>query len=372
MKHFKNIFLLYFLALNVNLNAQLWPGDVNNNGEVNSFDLLYLGYAYGALGPTRPNASTNWIAQTAAPSWGNQFPTNLIDISYADCDGNGIVEDQDILVINQNYQLTHTVVPDPILVGLPGLDPTVEVKRSTTDTLTPGALEIFEIHLGPSHISNFYGVSFTISYDTAYVDSVVKVLPATGWITNNGQDKVIQVDQEYILPNSANGKDGRIDVAYSRTNGLPVFGTGIVGLFAIIMEDNVNGKLPTDIDFEIEVIDVRMTDPFLNFIPTVPSISNFLIVSDTTTLNNTQNLLLDDKSIQIYPNPASDFCSISSPVLPFNQVEVIDMKGRTIQTHVVENSFDVQIDVNHLPKGIYIIKLFTNKGILLKKLILTG
>jgi|GEM_PF-1384342 len=350
------------------LNAQLWPGDINNNGEVNGVDLLHLGYAYGALGPVRPNASTNWLAQAAAPNWGMSFPNNQIDISFADCSGDGVIDDLDILVIEQNFHLTHTVVPDPIILGLPGIDPSIEVRRTSTDTLTPGALEVFEIHFGPTHISNFYGVSFTISYDTAYVDSVVKVLPATGWITNFGQDKVIQVSNSYITPNPANGKNGRIDISYSRTNGQTIFGTGIAGLFAIIMEDNVNGKMPGTIDIEFEVLDIRMTDAALNLWPTVPSLSVFPL-ADSLVLTTT-HFPVDEKetAVLIYPNPALDHCTVLLENATISQLEIIDLNGSVISRKEIANSTSVEFELNNLSNAIYILKITTSKGIVFRKL----
>lgn len=375
MKHYLQFFTLT-TALVINClttNAQLWPGDVNNNGEVTSFDLLYLGFAYGAQGAVRPNASTNWLAQTAAPSWGASFPSNSNDISFADCNGDGVVDDLDILVIEQNYHLTHTVVPDQLIPGTPGLDPSVEVKRTTSDTLMAGATELFEIHLGPGHISDFYGISFTIAYDTANVDSFLQVLPATGWITNNGQDKVIQVAKNYIRPNSVNGKDGRIDISYSRTNGQSVMGSGIVGLFAIVMEDNVNGKKSSAIDIEMEVIDIRMADPLLNLSPTVPSISNFVLVQDSSILLNTElQIISEEKDFLIYPNPASASCTVSNEELTFNRLEVISMNGVVLQVYQFRETHVYSVELNHLPKGIYILKLKTEKGIILKKLVLSG
>lgn len=367
MNYIKKTFFIFtvFSLFTGTLIAQVWPGDVNNNGEVNSIDLLYLGYAYGTQGAQRPNPSTNWLAQAAAPAWGANFPTNLLDVSYADCDGDGNIDNLDVDVIEQNYHLTHNnVSPYVLLNGTPGIDPAVEVKRTTTDTLVPGNQEYFELHLGPNHVNNFYGISFTVSFDTTYVDSVVNVFPAIGWITNNGQDNVIQVSNTYLEPNAANGKNGRIDVAYSRTNGQKVFGTGIIGIFSIVMEEHVIGRysgLP--VDFEFEVLNVRMVDPMLDLIPTVPSISEFYIL----TTDNSSPIILQESNLTVYPNPASDIATIYSENLEINQLDIIDISGRRVRTLQLTNENLIEMQVNDLPEGIYILKFITKEGILLRK-----
>jgi len=371
MNNIKNIVFIFtvFSLFTGTLIAQVWPGDINNNGEVNSIDLLYLGYAYGTQGAQRPNPSTNWLAQTAAPAWGTTFPTNQLDVSYADCDGDGIIDIFDVDVIEQNYHLTHNnVVPYVLLTGTAGIDPAVEVKRTTTDTLVPGNQEYFELHLGPNHVNNFYGISFTISFDTTYVDSVVNVFPAIGWITNNGQDNVIQVSNAYLEPNAVNGKNGRIDVAYSRTNGQKIFGTGIIGIFSIVMEEHVSGRysgLP--VDFEFEILNIRMVDPLLNLMPTVPSISEFYIL----TTNNSAPLIQEETNLIVYPNPASDYTTVYSENIEINQVEIIDINGRLVRTLQISNAHRFDIQLYDLQKGVYILKLSTQEGLLLKKLMIT-
>lgn len=363
----QSIICTTFLVLASSMVAQtglVWPGDANNNGEVNSFDLLYLGYAYGEQGVVRPNATTIWQAETA-PLWGVTYPLNLVDLAHADCDGSGTVDNLDVTVLNQNYGLTHTVVPDVLLTGTPGIDPTVEIKRTVSDTLTPGASEIFEIHLGPGHINNFHGISFTINYDTAYVESVDNFFPAVGWITNNGQDTIIQVAHDYLEPNPTNALNGRIDVAYSRINKQNVFGSGFIGLFSITMEENVSGKTGSlPVNFEFEVTNIRMVDADLNLIPTVPSVSDFIIIT------NNQSPIIEDASLIVYPNPAQDICRITSENLEINHLEIIDLNGRTIQSGIIDSQ-EFEIQLYDLPKGIYILKFNTPKGIIVRKLMVS-
>jgi len=362
------ILLFAFVSTFIEVDAQIWPGDIDNNGRTENVDLLYMGYAFGETGFQRATISSNWTAQPAGPLWGITFPGTSMDIMYADCNGDGVVDGTDIDAITANYAATHQViVPAPLIQGSPGVDATVEVKRNTTDTLSEGAIEFFEFHLGPGHYTNFYGVSFTATFDTAYVDSVLQVFPASGWITNNDKDIVASVSDKYIDTNPANGKHGRIDVAYARTDGTPIMGSGLMGIFAIIMEDNINGKMGGGvIDFEFEVIDVRMIDHQLNFLPTVPSVSEFYILS-----TNVSDPVLEDNTLSVFPNPASQFMYVESEVNKINGFELFNLQGQLIQQATYDNDSIIKFEFEDGLTGVYMLKIHTQNGILIRKIIIT-
>lgn len=89
--------------------VNVWPGDADNNGEVNTDDVAQIGYYLG-LGPDtksmrsfkRPSGSTLWSPQRVL-AWDSASAT------YADCDGNGNITIMDALVVSLNFARTHTV-----------------------------------------------------------------------------------------------------------------------------------------------------------------------------------------------------------------------------------------------------------------------
>lgn len=362
-------FLVLFVMLVcsiTSLDAQIWPGDIDNNGKAEHVDLLYLGYVYQEDGPARSAVSIDWLPQPNGPLWGVIFPNLNVDISYADCNGDGTIDDLDIEAIAQNYGLSHApVTPAPILVGMPGVDPTVEVVRNTTDTLQQGAVEFFELHLGPGHYSDIYGISFTVSFDTAYVDSLVKVFPPTGWITNNNTDEVVMVAHDYLEPNPANAKHGRIDIAYSRTNGVSIMGGGMMGIFGIVMEDNLNGKLDGAIDFDMEVLDIRIVDEQLNFKPTVSSVSEFFILT-----TDVDKPILEDNSITVYPNPAFEFIIAESNNNQITGYELYNLQGKLLDYDFFESNTLIELKLKERLNGLHLLKIHTPKGVLIKKIML--
>jgi Leucine-rich repeat (LRR) protein len=79
---------------------------------------------------------------------------------------------------------------------------------------------------------------------------------------------------------------------------------------------------------------------------------------------NTQNIQAE-ADIAIYPNPASDFFRIDSDV-KVSKVDIHDLSGRLLQSSIsVEN----QVDIKGLNEGTYIVKIYSDKGIRVGKMI---
>lgn len=144
----------------------IWPGDVNNNGVVNGIDVLFAGIAYGSDGPERPDGSSDWEGQPAGDSWSDNFPGGL-NFAYADCDGNGEVEEDDIEVtIKNNFFLTHgTLVPDEYSNGIPGQAPRAADAPKHKCINRP--VNSFDLWLGDEEhpVQDFYGIAISMKYN---------------------------------------------------------------------------------------------------------------------------------------------------------------------------------------------------------------
>jgi len=76
--------------------AYVYPGDGDNNGKVDQFDILPIGYYWNVQGSIRDSASTDWIIQKV--QWWSD--SNAV---YADGNGDGVVDANDIIVIADNW-----------------------------------------------------------------------------------------------------------------------------------------------------------------------------------------------------------------------------------------------------------------------------
>ncbi len=72
-----------------------------------------------------------------------------------------------------------------------------------------------------------------------------------------------------------------------------------------------------------------------------------------------------DHNIKLYPNPAHHVVSIQTNV-PLQKVEIYTLVGDKV--HQITKNFH-NISLRHLPRGIYMVKIYSRKGYTVKKLI---
>ncbi|MEW5766144.1 MAG: right-handed parallel beta-helix repeat-containing protein [bacterium] len=106
----------------------LWPGDTDNDGDVDAADILPIGQYWGTSGPARYPIKIDWEdqAKLGRVIWWGEAGTAARSATYADADGNGKVEAADVLIVGLNWGKTHThidgVYPAPAMAGLVGVD----------------------------------------------------------------------------------------------------------------------------------------------------------------------------------------------------------------------------------------------------------
>jgi hypothetical protein len=76
-----------------------------------------------------------------------------------------------------------------------------------------------------------------------------------------------------------------------------------------------------------------------------------------------------ETSISLYPNPASWLFTISSNQYTINSIELYNVLGEKVQEKDNLNTREIKLDVTALPLGIYFVKVFTEKGVVTKKLL---
>ncbi|HEQ98515.1 MAG TPA: T9SS type A sorting domain-containing protein [candidate division Zixibacteria bacterium] len=79
----------------------VYPGDADNNGVVDERDLLPLGVYWNSGGPARIEGGDCSWAMSPAHQW------EPLPATYADADGSGIIDADDICGISENWGLTH-------------------------------------------------------------------------------------------------------------------------------------------------------------------------------------------------------------------------------------------------------------------------
>ncbi len=72
----------------------------------------------------------------------------------------------------------------------------------------------------------------------------------------------------------------------------------------------------------------------------------------------------------IYPNPATNVVNITNNEnMLVNQVTVYDISGKQLSMQSFNNEAEIQLNVEHLASGTYLLYLQTTEGIAVKKLV---
>ncbi len=103
------------------------------------------------------------------------------------------------------------------------------------------------------------------------------------------------------------------------------------------------------------------------FPPTPECFDTFILNCGVTTLDELEKQ--DEPIIEVYPNPASSFVTVTSNKGNLNRIEIYGAMGNKI----IERDFNgytntFTISVSELPKGIYLLKIKSDQGIETKKI----
>lgn len=89
--------------------------------------------------------------------------------------------------------------------------------------------------------------------------------------------------------------------------------------------------------------------------------------AETTFATLTNPIFEFDNSVKIYPNPTSDFIHIDSD-FSIESIELYDIQGRILET-LLESENTSKLDITDKPKGIYFLKIKTEKGSKVEKIV---
>ncbi len=74
-------------------------------------------------------------------------------------------------------------------------------------------------------------------------------------------------------------------------------------------------------------------------------------------------------TMHIYPNPASDFITVTSDNTMINSIDVVDNAGKLVLQKSNLNKGETKLDVSSLKSGVYYLRALTSKGVVTEKLV---
>ncbi len=337
----------YEIAVSDSLNV--WPGDANNDGRVDINDLLAVGIAYDKTGPARINATTNWIPQPCN-DWTNAFE-NGINEKFADCNGNGTIDSNDVSAIALNFTKLHFKTLTPAS-GSPS-DPPLTVKF-LQDSVQAGDSVTAIISLGSNAIkaNNIYGVTLSINYG-AYMLGPKSITTdfSKSWLGTIHKNMVSLVVNDNI--------NKIIYIGLTRTDHSNMSGAGEIGKVSIYMPDNVAGKREVKQYFNMQIINYKSISANEDTISLNP-ISDSALVYEYKSGINTANL--KHTNLEIYPNPAKNNIYIKADNTLIENITISDIVGRAVYQSVNNSSSEITVPVSTLPSGLYFMDVMTKNG----------
>jgi len=343
----------------------VWPGDADNNNAVNHYDLLYLGLAYGATGTPRAGATNDWSGQPA-DDWSQNMPGHVVNFKNMDTNGDGIVNAADTVAIAANWgRVVDPLADNPFAApdAVPGMGGPAPSMTLAADTLFAGQTTYIPVILGTSDVpvDSLHGLAFSLAYNPKVL--IPKYFePASSWF-GDPDNGLICLQRHFAGQN-------RIDVALSRTDGLPAGGFGLIGRMFIIIEDDIffrkkdlgepesegEGTVTTRVFFR----NVRLLTASNSSVVSPPAESKVTVAQTVGTAQPEQPGI----SISVWPNPASQTVRIAgSPENPLRALRISDLSGRLLYHSTNLDSPFLTLPIHHWAPGVYLIQAQTDSGL---------
>lgn len=345
----------------------VWPGDADNNNAVNHHDLLYLGLAYGSTGTPRAGATNDWAGQ-AANDWSQNTTGRVVNFKNMDTNGDGTVNAADTVAIVSNWgRVVDPLADNPFAApdALPGMGGSGAPAPSMTlaaDTLFAGQTTYIPVILGTSDVpaDSLHGLAFSLAYNP-------KVLtpkyfePASSWF-GDPDNGLICVQRHFAGQN-------RIDVALSRTDGLPAGGFGLIGRMFIIIEDDIFFRKKDLGEPESEndaTVTTRMFFRNIRLMRTSNVPVDAAPTESKVTVSQTVGTAQPEQpgiAFSVWPNPASQTVHLATgSEIPLRAVRISDLAGRLCYQSTNQNVASLTVEVQGWTPGVYLIQAQTDFG----------
>jgi hypothetical protein len=325
--------------------TDVWPGDANSDGVVGTTDVLEIGLAYLNTGPSRNNASNNYVAQEA-DLWSGTVSSGK-NQAHADCDGNGTVSLSDTLAIFNNFALTHSFRSSSSHAQFAD----VSLVSNDHNLLNAGIWNKLDITLGDeTNLFSVYGVAFDLAFDQSLVEEAYIVF--TSSFLNNGNQQV-----EFRKPFFNNGK---IYCASVRTDGTDMDGAGKIAEFHFraksdlaentVMNVTINNAARITANSQMANLSGNQVQLTMNSNP-------------VTVRENFANVRSG-----LYPNPAMDRVVLYSDVTQKTNFSITDVTGRLIRKGEFVKS--TELSTSDLQSGTYFVTLDNGNHVKTEKLVI--
>ena len=336
----------YYIAKLGSTVDSVWPGDANGNRQVDNNDLLPIGLYYSDGGFARPFTGNVWQAD-ACNNWAI-LEANGKDIKNADCNGDGIINNNDTLAINLNFSSTHAFAPihTENRMAAPDLH-----FVTSSGTYTSGSMVDVEVWAGNSTtpVTNLYGLAFTINYDASLVQPTSESLTyPVSWLGTPGTD-AIKIGKIDALATKAYGAETRIDHANAS-------GFGKIADFKFQLKSSI----PSNTVMHFSTAGYSANDA-TGIAMTFNTPTDSIIINPSALgINENSNAA----QISVYPNPTNGIFNIyTSEPIKNGSIEVYNSLGVIVYNQKIVNQQNI-IELKNQTNGLYFVKVMSENKII--------
>ena len=335
--------------------GDVYPGDCNKDNLVNHMDLFPIGLAFGQSGSPRNIADTN--ISFGVPKKVNNwfFELRGINAKHADVDGNGLVDENDIIQLRRNFGKDKGNYM-PILSFASN---EVKLELSIPDTIklnsTVGKLSVPIVINSPNKI-NAYGLGFSYTVRIYDKNSVAqsKYYPYTKYNRTNVWDEFTTL---YLMDTTSYLE--HVNVAYSKRNQNNGDLDPQGGIIDIIIDDILIGiaNPGEQTHLNIYLKEVALIDKNYNTIPITPVSKRIYLQKATSSIKNT-----DFMGWSVYPTKIDHNLTILNPLAKKANYMIYNSLGQLISSGSMLEKVEILTSI--WPSGLYYIKNDLNSEVI--------
>lgn len=326
----------------------VWPGDANNDHIADNLDVLELGLHFNQTGFARATVSNVWQA-FSAPTWIGTI-SNGDNLNHSDCNGDGIINNNDTLAIFNNYALTHakpvetttlnpqiTIIPDQVMV----------VK---------GNWGTASVYLGDATntINSINGVAFTVDFDNTLIE------PSNIYIEY--QNSFMDAFQNLHFRKLDFG-NGKIYTASTHTINNNVNGFGKIAT----LHYQILSTLTSDQVLNIGISQSNKSEANGLIAPLTSGTGTLMAVGASVDVNQINS----ERLFTITPNPTNGLLTVICNDI-IQSIIVTNIAGQVLLSDQI-NEKTHQLQLQNYADGIYFVKvLYTNGMYVTKKVVVNN
>jgi hypothetical protein len=328
--------------------ADVWPGDANSDGIADNLDVLELGLHYTQTGAPRASTNNNWQSYFAN-NWVGTI-SNSRNLNHSDCNGDGVIDDNDTLAIFNNYASTHAFKPTQTNT----INPPITIVPDQA-AVVKGTWGTASVYLGDAtfNINNINGVAFTVDFDNTLIE------PNSIWIEY--QNSFIDASQNLYF-RKLDFINSKLFTASTHTVSNNVNGFGKIAT----LHYQILSSLATDQVLNIGLSQANHSNASGVIFPLTTGTGTLMAIGASVGLKES----LMTGNVLISPNPTNGLLNISFNTSPQNtKIELYNSIGALVLTEAMTNKNNA-INVSDLSSGIYFMKVLEgNKVVAVKKVV---